>query len=386
MKTIRVLLFALLAQGTAYGGLAWRSDVKTHKPCLDLTASPASEGDTAAFARILGAAHVDMEILLYVSRDPVVKNHGGAMSFRCQIDNHEIYETYENWTIYDPDLIQGDAARDFVFAHEIAHHLSGDTTSDQPLGKDVELRADYNGAKYLLAEGWNEARLLYALDLLNLSQDPQRGYPTLEERKANLKDAAKPPGPLPPSMVTGWAVVPGPDLPGFGGLWVKLLGYNYMQSIRFLSVRTNKYVCARGVPDPNIPSAQHFTFFDNCDKQSRTRFTLQPRPNGELGYWLLQSEEPCPEFAQTCVYALESVGGQLQFWNQNLAADHEWEQELGEQELFSVEADAPMGLVRIKLHNGGYIFADPTTGKLQSGGNQEQAAKFKVEFETNQSP
>ena len=385
MRTTGILLLVLLVNGIRCEAIvAAQADKNEHKPCVDhLVASPASEVDEAAFKAILDAIHVDMDILLYVSHDSMLKNYGGAMSFRCEVDNHEIYETDENWTIYDPDLIKGDAARDFVFAHEIAHHLHGDTTSGKPRSKQLELRADFSGAKYLLLMGWTKARLLHALDLLNLSQDPPPGYPTLEERKANVEDAAyKPPAPGAPTDLRVTAVF-APAFP-YKNQWDDLLNLKFGGPIRLLNPGTNKFVCARGTPDPKIPSARHFAFYDSCERSERTSFVLQISSKSNLGYWIVQTEMPCPEYAANCQYVLESVGDQLQFWNQDLAADKfGWEQELGNQELFTFEGvDLPKGLVRIKARKGGYIFVDPKTAKLQGGGSQKQAAEFRVLFES----
>ncbi len=382
MKTIGLILFALLTGGISQeAGVVTQGDKSAHKPCVDLKASPASEGDEAAFKGILDALHVDMDILLYVSHDSMMKNYAGAMSFRCPVDNHELYETDENWTIYDPELIQGDAARDFVFAHEIAHHMNGDTTSGKPRGKELELRADYNGAKYLLQLGWNKARLLYALDLLNLPEGPQPGYPTLEERKATVESAAEPPGPAAPTDLQAVAVMePAPD----ESIFDRLLRNG--GSVRFQSARTLKYVCARGTPDPRIPSTRHFDFFDNCEPDSNVSFALVVRysPQGNSEYWIEQIERKCPEYSLNCRYVLESVGQKLQFWNQDLAADrYGWELELGEEELFSIEAiDSSRGLVRVKAQKGGYIFVDPDTAQLQVGKDEAQAAEFQMQFDS----
>lgn len=257
MKTT-CLLLALLVAGISHGaGVRQQADMNVHKLCFDLKASPASQVDTDAFKRILGAAHVDLVVFLYVSHDPMVMNHGGAMSFRCKVDNHELYDTYDNWTIYDPELIQGDAARDFVFAHEIAHHLSGDTSSERPRSREVELRADFNGSMHLLSLGWNEARLLHALDLLNLPQRPQRGYPTSKERRAIVEDAAGPKPPGAPTNLQGTVVG---YRPPYEESFHKLLALSYVGPIRFQSVRTNKYVCGIGTPDPKIPSTRNFAF------------------------------------------------------------------------------------------------------------------------------
>ncbi|HEV2326504.1 MAG TPA: hypothetical protein VGS10_21375 [Terracidiphilus sp.] len=406
MKTVSIVLLFLLVRGTSrlvgqvpptstsnpvYTRLqqdeaveAARAAKIDHEPCVDWlrgSVSPANEEDRAAFKHILDGLHVSLAILLYVSHDPGLKNFGGAMSFQCPIDNHEIYNAIENWTVYDPDLIHGDAARDFVFAHEIAHHLSGDTSSDQPRSKQLELRADYNGAKYLIQLGWTKARLQHALDLLDLPQGPQLDYPTLEERKAAVEAATEPPALEPPSGLWG-TLVPRPP---YDELLRELLNQKYQGTIRLQSVRTNKYVCGIGTPDPRIPSTKHFVFFDDCELGPSSLFNLRLGLNDGSGYSIRQPVDPCPNYAGICQYALQSVGDNLQFWNQDLAADpYVWEKELGEQELFSFEAsDTSEKLVKIKAHKGGYIFVNPKTAKLQNGGSREQAAEFKVLFDSN---
>jgi hypothetical protein len=376
MKTLCLLLFALVAEGLCHAtGALPQTGARDHKPCVDPEASPASDEDTAVFQQILSGLNIDLRVFLYVSDDPIVRQFGGGMSFRCAVDDHQLYETYENWTIYDPKLVQGDAARDFIFAHEIAHHLNGDTSSGQPRSERMELRADYNGAKFLLRLGWKEARLLHALELLNLPQGTQAGYPTAQERRKNIEDMLHPSGP--PAPPTGLQAT----VTGFSPkeLMAQLLKAEFGGPVKLQSVRTSRYVCARGTPDSRIPSTRHFEFFDNCDDGARVTFDLRIGAPGNSGYWFEQREEPCPDFAENCTYALESVGNQLQFWNQNLGADRSgWEKELGDQELFHVEAVNSSGeTIRIRLHAGSYIVVDPKTGKLQGGGSQEQAAEFK---------
>lgn len=375
MKTLCLLLFALVAVRLCHAtGALPQTGASDHKPCVDPEASPASDEDTAAFQQILSGLHIDLKVLLYVSDDPIVRQFGGGMSFRCAVDDHQLFETYENWTIYDPKMIQADAARDFIFAHEIAHHLNGDTSSGQPRSERMELRADYNGAKYLQQLGWKEARLLHALVLLNLPQGTQAGYPNADERRKNIEDALHPPPPAPPSNLQATVIgLTSTDVTA------QLLGLKFGGDVKFQSVRTSRYLCARGTPDPRIPSTRHFEFFDNCEDGARSTFDLQIGAPGNSGYWFEQREDPCPEFADNCTYALQSVGTQLQFWNQNLGADrYGWQKELGDQEIFNVEAaDPSTGTVRIKLHAGSYIVVDPKTGKLEGGGSQEQAAEFK---------
>jgi len=248
------------------------------------------------------------------------------------------------------------------------------------------LRADYDGAKYLLQLGWTKARLLHALDLLNLPQGSQPGYPTLAERKAMVEVAAEPVGPAAP---TDLQVFPSsdsqtPDEELFG----RLINFTYQGPIRFQSPRTSKYVCAMGTPDPKLPSTKSFAFFDTCERDSGGLFRLRRSPDGNLGYWIMQDANPCPDYAGNCQYALESVGHKLQFWNQNLAADVVgWQKELGDEARFSFETSNPSeGLVRIKANDGGYVFFDLNTAQLRSGGSREQAAEFKVLFDINKNP
>ena len=323
----------------------------------------------------------DLEIFLSQSQDPKLNDYGGAISLRCKIQNHEIYETYENWIIYDPDLIQGDLPRDFVLAHEIAHHMNGDTYSGRPPSRELELRADYNGSKYLLSMGWSKERLLHALDLLNLPQGSQPGYPTREERKAMVIAAAQPPGPPPPTDLQAYVEDGRP--PSREVFMDRLLNGYFTGPVRFQSVRTGKNVSAKGTPDPKIPTTRHFFFSDNQEPESGGGFDLEPSPDGKSGYWLLQVEFPCPGYAANCHYALQSVGHNLQFWNQDLAADAtDWRRELGEQELFTFEAsDVSEAIVRIKSHKDGFLVVDPTTGHLQTGGRREEAAEFRVLFD-----
>lgn len=137
----------------------------------------------AALDRIVAVVGFDPgTILLYASSDTSVRQKGGAMSLACNISTGT-----ERWIVYDPDSIKGSVARDFVFAHETAHH-----TNFQPLlpgtwSKNQELQADYYGAEYLTRLHWTGKRLLEALNELKLPQGSQQGYPTLEERQASIQ-------------------------------------------------------------------------------------------------------------------------------------------------------------------------------------------------------
>ena len=388
MRTIRIVMIFLLVRGIGYLTFAVGqlppspptivvipADKSEHKPCRNLQTSTPSDEDMHAFTQILLMSHVNPDIILAVSHDPMLKSYGGAMSFRCLIRNHEPYDAYENWIIYDPELIQGDAARDFVFAHEIAHHAIEDTSSARPPSKDVELRADSYATKYLLQAGWNKARIMHALDLLHLPQLFEPSYPTLEERKAVVEIASGPEPPPAPSHLVAFVISDTPSK----SHWNELLNLQYMGTIYFLVPGTSEFVCSVITPDARTPSVHHFAFFNNCDRNARASFTLEPT---RLGYWIEQQEVPCPDYAVNCLHVLESAEGQLQFWNQDLAADLAgWDKEVGKQSSFNFEAvEQSDGLVLIRNIEG-YIFVDPKTSKLQNGGNREQASEFKVLFE-----
>jgi hypothetical protein len=342
--------------------------------CVDLNKFQANEEDTAALRRISAAVGFDPRtIFLYVSHDSAVRDRGGAMSLTCPMGTG-----FERWIVYDSDLIRGDVARDFVFAHEIAHHVSFQSLSGLPWSKEDELQADFYGAKYLIRLGWTKAKLVHALDLLNLPQGSQQGYPSLEERKAKVEEAATPPRPEPPTNLRGAVVTS--STPSYEENLRSLLNFTYQGQILFRSVRTNKYVCAIGTANPKTPSIMSFALFDNCPPDRRGLFVLQMSHDGNSDYWIEQQPDPCPDYAWTCLYAWEPGERQLQFWNQDFSSYGF----PGDQELFSFEASNPSGgLFRIKVHKGGFVFVDPSSGKLESGASQEQAAEFKVLFDSN---
>jgi hypothetical protein len=363
MKSIYFILVALLAEGISHG----------QNPCNSLNKSQASEEDRAALSRISTAVGFDPQtIFLYVSHDSAVKDRGGAMSLTCATGIG-----FERWIVYDPDLIKSDAPRDFVFAHETAHHVNFQSLSGLPWSKEDELQADFNGAQYLLRLGWTKAKLDHALDLLNLPQGSQAGYPSLEERKAKVEEAIEllQMRPAAPTGLEGSLVGSVP----YEESLKKLLNFTYEGPILFQSVRTNKYVCAIGTPDPKIPSIMNFALFDNCPLDPRASFELRKSHDGSSDYWITQDPNPCPDYAWSCLYAWEPGERQLQFWNEDFSSYGF----PGKQELFDLEASESSGLFRIKVHTGGFVFVDPSTAKLESGASREQATEFKVLFDSN---
>ncbi len=106
---------------------------------------------------------------------------------------------YQNWILYDPDWMaasikraQSDLPRKLALAHEIAHHVAGDT-SDQSAwdgglwGTDKERIADRTAGTWLARLKVPEQDVLRAFDALDLPELGP-GYPSLiERRKAVLE-------------------------------------------------------------------------------------------------------------------------------------------------------------------------------------------------------
>lgn len=137
---------------------------------------------SAALDEISAAVGFDPgTILLYASSDARVRAKGGAMSLVCPVP---VGNGEERWIVYDPTLIQGELPRDFVLAHETAHHINYQPQSPGEWNKQQELDADRFGSEYLTRLGWPGEKLLQALGSLGLPRASVSGYPTLDERRA----------------------------------------------------------------------------------------------------------------------------------------------------------------------------------------------------------
>jgi hypothetical protein len=122
---------------------------------------------------------------LYTSSDPLVKDRSGSLSVACPGGRG-----LEQWIVYDPDLVKGDALY-FALAHETAHHVNNDPMSGEPPGKQQELSADGFAARYLARPplNWTGQKLTQALNALPLPKDAKGLYPSLEERRARANEA-----------------------------------------------------------------------------------------------------------------------------------------------------------------------------------------------------
>jgi hypothetical protein len=118
-------------------------------------------------------------ILVFASTDPGVADRSGAVSSECPMGNG-----MQRWIVYDPEVIPVGPELDFALAHETAHHVNRHLLNGDTRTKQQELEADEYGARYLTRLGWDDKRLLGALDGLKLPLPAKGGYPSLDERKA----------------------------------------------------------------------------------------------------------------------------------------------------------------------------------------------------------
>jgi hypothetical protein len=118
-------------------------------------------------------------ILVFASFDQDVADQSGAVSGECPMSNG-----LQRWIVYDPDVIPADVPLEFALAHETAHHMNRHVLNGESHSKEQELEADGYAARYLTMFGWDDQRLLAALDGLKLQQTTSPEYPSLDERKA----------------------------------------------------------------------------------------------------------------------------------------------------------------------------------------------------------
>jgi hypothetical protein len=90
----------------------------------------------------------------------------------------------QRWIVYDPGVIVVGPTLEFALAHETAHHMNRHVLNGEPHTKEQELEADEYAARYLTMLGWDDKRLVEALDGLKLQQTASPEYPSLNERKA----------------------------------------------------------------------------------------------------------------------------------------------------------------------------------------------------------
>jgi len=94
----------------------------------------------------------------------------------------------QRWIFYDESYLNSlpPNGRNFILAHEAAHHISGDTLLADTWTKELELAADYSAAVWLTRLGVTRDQLLQAFDALSFPVESQTGYPTRAERRAKV--------------------------------------------------------------------------------------------------------------------------------------------------------------------------------------------------------
>jgi formylglycine-generating enzyme required for sulfatase activity len=92
------------------------------------------------------------------------------------------------WIFYDEAYMSSLSpnARNFVLAHEAAHHITNDSESTHSWTKKMELDADYSAAGWLTRLGVTRDQMLQAFEELAFPLDSVGGYPTRQERLAQV--------------------------------------------------------------------------------------------------------------------------------------------------------------------------------------------------------
>lgn len=92
------------------------------------------------------------------------------------------------WIFYDEAYMSSLSpnARNFVLAHEAAHHITGDSVNTHSWSKKMELDADYSAAAWLTRLGVPRDQLLQAFEKLAFPLESVGGYPNRSERRASV--------------------------------------------------------------------------------------------------------------------------------------------------------------------------------------------------------
>jgi len=122
-----------------------------------------------------------------------VQQRGGAAAQLCGSASNERWIFYDQTYIdrIKPDPEKSDLPRYFVLAHEVAHHINGDTLLGNDWSKDQELAADYAAATWLTRLGVSEDHLLRAFDSLGFPIEATNGYPSREERRRRVVNGCR---------------------------------------------------------------------------------------------------------------------------------------------------------------------------------------------------
>jgi len=142
-----------------------------------LPAAPEAYTFLDSIGKLLGTP---TRLRLFPSSSPLVAKRAAAQMCGAAAN--------ERWIFYDQSYLNALSAnaRNFVLAHEAAHHLSGDTLLADEWNKEQELAADYSAAVWLTRLGVGREALLQAFDTLGFAVESVGGYPTRAERRAKV--------------------------------------------------------------------------------------------------------------------------------------------------------------------------------------------------------
>lgn len=154
--------------------------------------APSTESAFAVLDRIAKVVPFESRtIRLLPSNNDAVARKGGAAAQLCNAT--------ERWIFYDPTYVDRIApidgqnlARYFVLAHEVAHHVNGDTFYSEGWRKDQELAADCAASVWLGRLGARLEDVLRTFDSLGLPTAAVNGYPTASERRSKVIDCYEP--------------------------------------------------------------------------------------------------------------------------------------------------------------------------------------------------
>jgi hypothetical protein len=102
----------------------------------------------------------------------------------------EICNGVQRYIFYNTDFVNSirtrsgsDWSKYFTFAHEMAHHVNGDSLLHHENDK-VELAADHSAATWLTRRGATLPEIVKAIDAVGFDEEPQQGYPSRCQRRA----------------------------------------------------------------------------------------------------------------------------------------------------------------------------------------------------------
>lgn len=128
----------------------------------------------------------------------------------------------ERWIFYDESYLNSLSpnGRNFVLAHEAAHHISSDTLLTDSWTKEMELEADKSAAFWLTRLGVPRDRLLQAFEELGFELEPKGDYPTRSERRAKVIEGIADAQGVPTESTASVGTVRGNPKDGLKYVWI----------------------------------------------------------------------------------------------------------------------------------------------------------------------